>query len=233
MSALTIVRELRPQAFGKTTPRAVADPIVEPMWPGMRVLAALDRSADGGPTTVIADERGGPVDGHAAIEAALVAAARADTLIVDGYLTKQVGHDGSGVYTGVETRVSTGRLIAQGMLGRRHNRAAEQAEEAERAFEERTFGPSDVVALVATDLIWIDNEPLFDVPLLERKRLLDSALDESDVIRRGTYVRPPIDTWVGSWRALGFSSITFKAANGRYRPGATADDWTIASIPRR
>ena len=198
------------------------------------MLAALDRSADtGSPTTVLADESGGPIAGHAAIEAALVAAARADTLIVDGYLTKQVGHDGSGVYTGVEERISTGKLIAQGMLGSRRNRAAETAEQAERAFEDRSFGPTDVVALVATDLIWIDDEPLFDVPLLERKRLLEAALDESDVIRRGMYVRPPIDTWVGSWRALGFSAITFKAANGRYRPGAIADDWTIASIPRR
>ena len=86
---------------------------------------------------------------------------------------------------------------------------------------------------MAVDLLWLDGQPLFDVPLLERKRLLESALDESDLIRRGQFVRPPIDTWIGSWRALGFSAITFKAANGRYRPGSTADDWTISSMPRR
>ena len=115
------------------------------------------------------------------------------------------------------------------MLGSRRNRAAETAEQAERAFEDRSFGPTDVVALVATDLIWIDDEPLFDVPLLERKRLLEAALDESDVIRRGMYVRPPIDTWVGSWRALGFSAITFKAVMLPPWPLSR----TIAAIPRR
>ena len=217
MSALTIVRELRPQAFGSSAPRRVRDPIVEPMWPGVRVLAAFDRS--GTPDTHLADERGESVGGHKAIEAALASAARADTLIVDGYLTKQVGHDGSGVYTGAEVQVSTGKLVVQGMLGSRRDRAAETAERVERNQEARSFGPTDVVALVAIDLIWLDDEPLFDVPLLERKRLLEAALDESDVIRRGMFVRPPIETWIGSWRALGFSGVTFKAANGRYRPG--------------
>lgn len=231
MSALTLVRELRPQVFGSSAPRRVRDPIVEPMWPGVRVLAAFDRS--GTPDTHLADERGESVGGHTVIEAALAAAARADTLIVDGYLTKQVGHDGSGVYTGAEVQVSTGKLVVQGMLGSRRDRAAETAERVERNQEARSFGPTDVVALVAIDLIWLDDEPLFDVPLLERKRLLEAALDESDVIRRGMFVRPPIETWIGSWRALGFSGVTFKAANGRYRPGAKADDWTIASMPRR
>jgi hypothetical protein len=82
----------------------------------------------------------------------------------------------------------------------------------------RTFGPTDVVALVAIDLLWLDGQPLFDVPLLERKRLLESASDRSDVIRRGQFIRPPIDTWMGSWRALGFSSITFKTATGDTAP---------------
>lgn len=233
MSALTTVRDLRPQAFGSKSPRQVREPIVEPVWPGIRVLAAVDRSQDGGTSTLLANERGERVADHAAIEAALAEAARAETLIVDGYLTKQVGHDGSGVYTGVEAQVSTGTLVAQGLLGSRRSRAAEDAEAAERAFAERSFGPSDVVALVATDVLWLDGEPLFDVPLLERKRLLESALDESDVIRRGMFVRPPIETWIGSWRALGFRGITFKAANGRYRPGSIADDWSTASMPRR
>ena len=42
---------------------------------------------------------------------------------------------------------------------------------------------------------------------------------------RTVYVRPPIETWIGSWRAQGFRGITFKGANSRYRPGETADDW--------
>lgn len=231
---MKIVRDLRPQQFGSRHPNAVRDPIVEPMWAGVRVLAALDRSGDvGDAAAILTDERGDPVDDQEAIEAALLSAARADAMIVDGFLTKQMAHDGSGVYTGVETQTSTGKLIVQSMVGVRRNRAAEVVERREKTLQARTFDASDVVTLVATDLLWLDDVSLLDVPLLERKRLLESALDETDSVRRGLYVRPPIESWVGSWRALGFGELTFKAANSRYRPGTAGDDWAIAPMPRR
>jgi hypothetical protein len=88
-------------------------------------------------------------------------------------------------------------------------------------------------ALVAQDLLWIDGQSLLDVPLLERKRLLESALDEREVVRRSMVVRPPVENWFAQWRSLGFEEITYKAANGRYRPGTVADDWTVIVMPRR
>ena len=136
------------------------------------------------------------------------------------------------MFTGIVPPVQNTSTMARSMVvGIRHRRSDEMIEERRREQQARTFGPTDIVALVAIDLLWLDGQPLFDVPLLERKRLLESALDESDIIRRGQFVRPPINTWIGSWRALGFSAITFKSPNGRYRPGTTADDWTIASMP--
>ena len=93
-------------------------------------------------------------------------------------------------------------------------------EERERERQARTFGPTDVVALVAIDLLWLDGQPLFDVPLLERKRLLESVAGRVRLIRRGQFVRPPIDTWIGSWRAARLRrAITFKSANGATVPG--------------
>ena len=68
---------------------------------------------------------------------------------------------------------------------------------------------------MAIDLLWLDGESLLDVPLLERKRLLESVLDESELVRRGAFVRPPIETWIGSWRALGFVRHLLQ---GRQRP---------------
>jgi hypothetical protein len=234
MSALAMIRDLRPQGFKSGSTSKVADPIVEPLWPGVRVLAALDRAGAEGAQTAMVDQVGTRVEEHGAIESALAAAARADSLIVDGYLTKQVAHDQTGVFPIIVPELPTPTELAKSMVvGVRHSRSAEMVQEREREREAMTFGPTDVVALVAVDLLWLDGQPLFDVPLLERKRLLESALDESDIIRLGQFVRPPIDTWVGSWRALGFSAITFKAANGRYRPGSSGDDWTISSMPRR
>jgi bifunctional non-homologous end joining protein LigD len=226
--ALSVMRDLRPQAYGTTAPGRILDPIVEPLWPGVRVLAgvALDETA-------LLDETGGSIDDQAAIEASLAAAAEADAVILDGFLTKQVSHDGTGVYVGAAGVPPTGKLIVQSMIGTRRNRTAEAAEHVERELEARTFGPDDRVTFVAVDLLHLDGDSLLEVPLLERKRLLEAVLVESDLIRRGAYVRPPIDTWVNSWRALGFPGLSYKAANGRYRPGGVKDDWATSAMPRR
>lgn len=229
MSALTALLDLRPQGFGDLSPNKVSNPIVEPLWEGVRVLAAVE-----GLETAIADEAGAPVSDHPPIEVGLTRVLEADGVVVDGFLTKQVAHDGVGAYFGTEPIPPTGKLIAQSMVGTRRSRTAEAAERLERDHAARTFAPDDVVTLMVIDLLWVDGVSLIDVPLLERRRQLEAVLGESDLIRRGVYVRPPIDTWIGSWRALGFDGITFKSANGHYRPGAKAkDDWATAPMPRR
>ena len=53
------------------------------------------------------------------------------------------------------------------------------------------------------------------------------------LVRPSPFVREPLGSWIGSWRAQGFRGMTFKAANSRYRPGETADDWTLADLPHR
>ncbi len=83
------------------------------------------------------------------------------------------------------------------------------------------------------DLLWLDGEWLLDVPLLERKRLLEAIVPGDDLVRASPYVRPPIDTWIGSWRAQGFPGLSFRSANSPYRPGETAPDWTTTPMPRR
>jgi ATP-dependent DNA ligase len=226
-TALAIVRELRPQAYGSVAPGRIDNPVIEPLWDGVRVLAALE-----GDVSVLVDEAGATVEDQAALEAQLRAAAAVDTAIFDGFLTKQVSGDGTGVHVGGGPLPPTGKLIAQSMVGVRRNRTAEASELLEREREARTFRPDDIVAFVAIDLLHLDGEPLLDVPLLERKRLLEAVLTESARVRHGAYVRPPIDTWVNSWRALGFAGLTYKAANGRYRPGGVKDDWATSAMPR-
>jgi ATP dependent DNA ligase domain len=227
-SALAIVRDLRPQAFGNVAPNRVSDPIVEPLWSGVRVLAAVEGNGSG-----LFDIDGDPVVDYPAVESSLRDSGSADEIVVDGYLTKQAAHDGTGTMIGAEPMPSTGAMLTQGLVGSRRNRAAEHTDRLEREREARTFGPDDVIVFVAIDLLYLDGESLLDIPLLERKRLLEAVLAESDLVRRGAYVRPPIDTWVNSWRALGFAGLTYKAANGRYRPGGTKDDWATAPMPRR
>ena len=97
----------------------------------------------------------------------------------------------------------------------------------------QVIADDDTVNLVVVDLLWLDGEWLLDVPLLERKRLLEAILPGSSLVRTGPFVRPPIGTWIGSWRSQGFRGLSFKAANSRYEPGARSSDWATATMPRR
>ena len=228
-AAARVASELRPQVFGRTPPDRIREPVVEPAWPGQRVIAGIDGDA----VALFAD--GVAIDDQERIcwHLAHQVEASADAAVVDGYLTKQVADDDGGVYTGTDALPSTGKLIAQSMVGIRRNRADEAAQAREAEVAARTFTRDDPVNLVVTDLLWLDGQSLLDVPLLERLRLLDSLFSGDELVRPGIFVRPPLATWIGSWRAQGFTAVTFKEANSRYQSGATAMDWATGAMPRR
>jgi ATP dependent DNA ligase-like protein len=224
-----LARPLRPQAFGKTSPTRIRDAIVEPAWPGLRVVAAVS-----GGTASIWDQ-GEAVDELDEIGAALAQATASTTeaAIFEGYLTKQVLSGGVGIRAWVpEYPTLTGQMTRM-FVGGRRNRVDELEKRREAEFADQQFAEDDEVNLVIVDLLWLDGEWLLDVPLLERRRVLDSIVRPGDLVRPGPFVREPIDSWIGSWRAQGFRGLTFKAANSRYRPGETADDWTQSDLPRR
>ena len=219
---------LRPQPWGSTHPSRIRDPIVEPLWTGVRVLAAVE-----GSEVRLQDGAGMAVDARPDVAAALAGAIRADSTIVDGYLTKETARDGTGADPALERAPSMGKFLTQSFFGSRRNRAQEATDRAEQVREATTFEEDDEIGFVAVDLLWLDGEPLLDVPLLERKRLLETVIAESDLVRVGVFVRPPIDTWVASWRALGFVGLSFRAANSRYHPGEKHKDWTTVWMPQR
>lgn len=221
--ARQVLADLRPQIFGKGPPSRVLDPIVEPLWTGVRVLAAVD---DGG--VAIVDAEGDPLEGMEVIVAALAVSVPTDGLVVDGFITKQATRAAGAVYAWPDEMPSMGSFV-----GLRRNRAVDTLQLKEETIEAATFDPADDISFVATDLLWLDGTSLLDVPLLERRRLLEAVLLESDAIRLGAFVRPPIERWVGSWRSQGFAGLTFKAANSRYLPGVVNPDWVITGMPRR
>ena len=215
----------RPQRFGTRNARRISNPVVEPLWSGVRVLAHVD-----GGRVVLRDADGGAVD-QPSIADALSAAVLAESAVVDGYVTDEAAQSGVGVLVGpVATAPTAGQMARQMLIGSGVSRRQELID----AFDDAPAAsrPSDEAVLVAVDLLWLDGESLLDVPLLERKRLLDGVVAARDLVRIGVHVRPPVDQWLPTWRTLGFRSLAYKDANGRYRPGEASDGWATAVIPR-
>jgi hypothetical protein len=218
---------LRPQPFGSGNPNKIVDPLIEPMWAGIRALAAI------GDEVAIVDEGGATIDDQPAVSEALGEARLAEALIVDGILTKMAIRDGGGVFVAMDDLPTAGQMMSRPLIGIRRTRAEDVTRALDAEREARTFRSDDTVTFVATDLLWLDGESILDVPLQERRRLLESTLGESDLVRRGVFVRPPADPWMSSWRSVGFTRIAYKSANSRYRPGMPSPEWINLPMPRR
>jgi len=229
-SVRDLAATLRPQAYGRAKTDDILDPVIEPLWYGLRVIAAADESG-----TSFVDEEGQPVDDFPDLGEALRLATRSapDGVVVDGYITKMTpDREDDLVPPGAELP-STGQLLSKMLFGARRNKSEEAIKRIEAQDEARMFAADEVANLVVTDLLWLEGAWLLDVPLLERKRLLDSVVVGSVLVRPGVHVRAPVDPWIGSWRIQGFPGITFKAANSRYHPGAVNEEWATTPMPRR
>jgi bifunctional non-homologous end joining protein LigD len=208
----------RPQRFSKS--HRINDPIVEPMWRGVRVIAVVES----GKARFVDEEGVDCTDEFAAIADALCAAARAESLVVDGHLTVEPTQASVGVSVEGPESPGSGRMMAQVFVG---------AHVADPSVRKNRLDPDRPIAFVAVDLLGIDGQSLLDVPLLERKRLLDGALEQDEIVRITPFVRPPLGTFLNTWRSLGFADTAWKGANSRYYPGEGNDDWAISPMPAR
>lgn len=210
-------RPMRPYV-GRAKPEIV-DPVIEPFWSGVRVLAHLAPAAEPEHDPVVRLMIDGETDLAVELpEVAAQVAASMDAIeaVVDGIVTRQVDLQGIGAAPIAEVRGSTSALLMRNT--------------ADIDFVPRGV-PADagsaVDGFVAVDLLSLDGTDLLDVPLLERKRLLESVVRQSDRVRLSAVARPPIDTWVATWKALGLRGGLLKAANSRYEPGERSAAWRI------
>ena len=222
----------RPQRPGRRGPRDVADALVEPDWGGVRAVAALtpDRAV------VVAGGRAGRDPGRAGG--------------CPGRRLRRGRGPGRGQPDDFALRSGDGALPELPTIERppilipRAIRRDVKDDPFVRArdFETRTRGVEPAVlealergerhAFVATDLLWLDGTPLDDVPLLERKRLLEGVLEPSFLVRVTPYVKPSAILTLVTWGNLGFAELHHRAANGRYLAGEENPDWAVAAPPR-
>lgn len=221
----------RPQRFGGKRSLRLVQPLFEPLWIGERILLHLPEAS----LVPARDDR--PLPGPFAEEGEAIAALaaqvlRAETAVLDGYLTRQASQGSEGTVVDV-TPISPTAPIRRLFLGETESRREAQR----RAHVERVDASLGEIgaplAFVAVDILALDGTPLLDLPLLERKRLLESVLPESETLRVGPYVRAPAERWFATWRGLGFAEVALKDANGRYLPGEANPGWAAIPIPRR
>jgi bifunctional non-homologous end joining protein LigD len=222
-----VLARLQPQGYGDVPYHRVENPIVEPMWAGIRALAGVEDGA-----VALRGEDGTAVEERPEVANALGLAVRTQSAVLDGWLTKEAIRTGGELLSTVELPTAS-LLIQKTFFGIRRDRQAEAEAERRRLIAAQTFREEEIVAFVITDLLWLDGQSVLDVPLLERKRLLGGIVEESELVRIGAFVRPPVDTWVTSWRRLGFVELSYRGANSRYHPGEQRNEWTTARMPRR
>jgi hypothetical protein len=226
---IAAARTWRPAEYGDKRAADIPEALVEPLWTGPRVLALV---ANG--EAWLTDAEGDPIEGREDVLAELIAAVGGATMLLEGVLTPEPLQATTDVAArDVMPMPNAGQMASQMLVGDRAGRKGQLEDRLQDVRRRMSDDPSVEVALVAVDLLWIDDQSICDVPLLERKRVLESAVTESRLVRVGIYVRPPIDGWIGGWRMFGFHRMSFKAANSRYVPGAKNQGWAQAEIPRR
>ena len=214
------------------------------------------------PVRVVDIEGADLADSCVAIVAALGDAITADSAVFDGYLTYQATARTWAMLPGEADTQTLGRhfsrLVLGGMADRLRDARPEKvgrirggrvqlpepdagerdpgddpgghAGEGDAPAGEAADGP---LAFVAVDLLEVDRTPLLDIPLLERKRILDGIVGENLLIRKSMFIREPVNSYLLTWRTAGFRELAYKDPNSRYRPGADNDGWAMAPMPRR
>ena len=92
--------------------------------------------------------------------------------MLDGYLTRQPNVDPALAAKMGPAIPTHGQMLGQMFLGRSGARAPGLDG---RARSGQPIDPGLPLAFVAIDLLAIDDQPLLDIPLLERKRILETA----------------------------------------------------------
>jgi ATP-dependent DNA ligase len=198
----------------------IRDPIIEPYWVGLHVLAHFDLARtgdDGGPWLVLLDTDGDDVtDEEPAAVAELATAILANDAVIDGFLTDQATRSGEGVAMVGEAKIPRMMILSSSGTDL----------DMRRLDDGKVASP---YAFVAIDLLRIDGQSLLDVPLLERKRILDGVIRQGPLVRVSPYTRPPLRTWLQSWKSAGFGGAVVKAANSRYEPTTVTREWTVVT----
>jgi bifunctional non-homologous end joining protein LigD len=89
------------------------------------------------------------------------------------------------------------------------------------------------VQFIAFDLLWLDGQPLLDLPLTERRARLTEVLVETRDVRLSQVVHGRGVDFFEQARGLGLEGVVAKRSASPYRPGTRSHDWRKIKALRR
>jgi hypothetical protein len=227
---LDIAAAWRPQRPGNKRPKDIREALVEPDWMGLSAVAVIDGDQavfvhDGEALTLPAELPQAILESFTAIDA-----------VIEGRITTKALQGDAGI-TLPEVPVERPSLFIPKRVGGGRDDPFIRVRDYERIAQ--LEAPAVLAALeagarhafVATDLLWLDGTPLDDIPLLERKRLLDGVLDDTYLIRVGPYVLDTTLTTQVTWSSMGFRDLHYRSRNSRYMAGEENPETAVAAPP--
>ena len=214
----------RPQGFGPLRAGAIDDPIVEPLWGGDRTIVVV-----AGPDLApeFYDEHGDAFDDPRLepIVTSLAASIRADSVVLDGYLTRQPNVDQSLAATMGPAIPTHGQMLGQMFLGGMRSTRGMGTPDA------APIDPDLPLTFVAVDLL------VHRRPAAPRRPAARTQADPRDRVRGGRAPPPgrlcpaaarDVDRELARVR---LRELAYKGANSRYTPGVPNPGWAVAAIP--
>lgn len=89
------------------------------------------------------------------------------------------------------------------------------------------------VQFLAFDLLWLDGEPLLELPLADRRARLAEVLVPRDDVRVSQAVEGRGAAFFHQIKELGLEGVVAKRLASQYRPGARSPDWRKIKTVRR
>jgi bifunctional non-homologous end joining protein LigD len=81
------------------------------------------------------------------------------------------------------------------------------------------------VALVAFDLLWLDGRPTGELPLEQRRELLEAIVETDHRLQLVTHVAGDGKAFTATAKKLGLEGVVAKRIGSRYLPGRRSPDW--------
>ncbi len=89
------------------------------------------------------------------------------------------------------------------------------------------------VQFLAFDLLWLDGEPLLELPLADRRARLAEVLVPRDDVRVSQAVEGRGMAFFHQIKELGLEGVVAKRLTSQYRPGTRSPDWRKVKTVRR